>query len=433
MAIMLFSVAWFFTHNKGRRYDLKKSYLRHSALFIFAFIVVFYQNDIDYLLGFLDGAESILWYDTSVVSKALALSNVALTSMMFGYGIYQNREYRVKPSNKQYIFRFKKEICYAGYFSLFVYLVTVPRAYLAGGYNAGVERGWSNVILVLMQALFVAMYAVYCYDAKFNKQQDKIGKDFYMPFLLTLAYIFIVLVTGRRTEAIRMGVLALLVYIYVTGRNVNYKRIFIVAISFSVIIALVGLMRSGGGSVNEGIDTLSETASISPATKELAGSVNTLHVTVSHFPSQIGYTYGLTFFPNYLVLVPGLDSFYQNNIRGIGVVTSSAEMVTGLALGGDASYGMGSSVVADVYMAFGPIGVFVIFMIFGVFLRYLEVGTFSMMKSPYFLALSFCCYSQFIYVCRGTFANMFLSLSYALIAVFFMIAKTKTSNTIKNI
>lgn len=46
----------------------------------------------------------------------------------------------------------------------FFYLIFVPKDYLAGGYNEGIDRGWVNVVLVLVQAVFIAMFSLYCYD-----------------------------------------------------------------------------------------------------------------------------------------------------------------------------------------------------------------------------------------------------------------------------
>ncbi len=162
-----------------------------------------------------------------------------------------------------------------------------------------------------------------------------------------------------------------------------------------------------------------EYRSISPATYELANSVNTLHVAVANYPSHFNYNLGSSFFPGFSVLVPGLTkllSFLSFNFSG------SEDIVTKLYFGGYVpswGWGLGSSAVADAYISFGPIGVTLIFILLGYFFKILEIGTFCRKPSPYFLVLSICCYSQIFPFCRGPFFLLFLSLSYSLLLIYF--------------
>ena len=240
--------------------------------------------------------------------------------------------------------------------------------------------------------------------------------------------------TKRRTEAIRMFILIIVIYAYAKGRAVNYKAMAVVIVSIALIMSILSFIRTGSArSFSQGAEMVSESKSFLPVTDELANSVNTLHIAVSNFPDIVPYTKGLTFFPNFLVLVPGLDQYYQNNIRGNGVITSSAEMITYIELGDNASYGLGSSLVADAYIPFGPVGVIIIFCFLGGFIHYLEIGTFCLLKSPYFLVTSFCCCSQFMFACRGTFANLFLSWSYATLIILFITSKHRYAKSIQDI
>lgn len=432
LTIVALNIAYFILMRSKNGYSVRKIYVRHSFIFIICFFIVFFQADLDYVLGFIDGSLKLLWIDNSIVCKSMALSTMALSSILLGYSVFRNRETSIKnfsPASYIYSTSNKKEICYAGYGLLVFYLLVVPRSYLYGGYNSGADRGWANVILVLLQALFIAVFALYCYEFRQRSVRKNFFQELKAPIILVLVYIGIVLITGRRTEAVRMALLLLIAYSYAMGRMANNKMILIITISSAVIFSATRVLRSGDtNEFRKSIEIVADASSISPFTQELSSSVNTLHVAVSNFPERYNYTNGLTFFPNFFILVPGLDRFYQSNIRGAGVITNSADLITNIEIGKEAGYGMGSSIVADVYIAFGPIGVVIAFIILGIFIRYLEVGTFAMMKSPYFIVLSLGCCSQFMFACRGTVANLFLSWSYATLIIFFFSKRIKRSN-----
>jgi oligosaccharide repeat unit polymerase len=417
-------IAFVSQKHKSIARPLKGIYFRHTLIFILCYVVVFFQCDLDYIIGISDESDKYLWIDTDIVCKSIALASMAFFSVLLGFSLYsgknisQFRRYR-------YTFRMKRGLYVLGFFMLGVYLVFVPREYLFGGYNAGIDRGWANVILVLLQAVFLTMFAVYCYEYKDGKPTEKILHELKIPVLLVLTYIFIILLSGRRTEAVRMGILLVLVYAYIKRSKINYKVVLVLTICIAFLFTSISLLRSGND-----VQIMENFRSVSPLTRELAGSVNTLHVAVSNFPDKYPYTNGLTFFPNFFVLIPGLDQFYQTYIRGTGVITSSAELLTVIEVGQDATYGMGSSNVADVYISFGPIGVILMFILLGYFIRYLEYGTFCRFSSPYFLVLSFCCCSQFMFSCRGTIANMFLSWSYATLLLIVITNRIKIKNAI---
>ena len=411
--------------HRGAAKQLKGIYFRHTLIFIVCFLIVFFQCDLDYIIGLSDETDKLIWTDTSVVCKSVSLASMAFFSVLLGFSLYDEKKIN-NQRRYRYTFKIKQGLYVFGFIMLGVYLIFAPREYLMGGYNAGMDRGWANVILVLLQAVFITMFSVYCYEYGEGKSVKELLHELRMPILLVLAYIGIILLSGRRTEAVRMGILLILVYGYIKRTNINYKAVIVITLGLALLFTSVSLLRTGNK-----VEILDNYLSVSPLTRELAGSVNTLHVAVSNFPENYPYTHGLTFFPNFFVMIPGLDQFYQTFIREAGVITSSAELLTILEVGEDATYGMGSSNVADVYIAFGPIGVAFIFFLLGYFIRYLEYGTFCRYSSPYFLVLSFCCCSQFMFSCRGTIANMFLSWSYATILLFLISNRIKIKDGVK--
>ena len=427
---------YIYDNRKNRRYGLKGIVFRHSIIFSLCFFVVFFQCDIDFVFGIVDGSDSKIWIDKASVSKALALSIMAYSCFLTGYRLFQFKETNwITPSKTHYHFSAKYQLCLLCAAMLLLYIAFVPREYLYGGYALREDSGSVNVILVLLQAVYIGMFSIFCYEHKYNTSNKSYWQELKIPILLLLFYIGIVILSGRRTEAIRMSVLFIIAYAYAKGKKVNYKIVLPFIIISALLFSVVGFVRSDKMSgMEQGFREVSSNESLSPFTSELSHSVNTLHTAVSFFPEKMDYTHGSTFFPNFLILVPGLDRIYLNNFVEKGTMTRSADVITYLGLSKNETYGMGSSIVADVYISFGPIGVFLIFIILGCFIRYLEVGTFCIKKSPFFLVLSFGCCSQFMFACRGAVSNLFLSWSYAtLIVLYFVLTSSRHARTLPHL
>lgn len=405
--------------NRLRYNRLSNIYLRHSVFFLICFSIVFFQYHIDYIIGFIGEDAEKIWIDTKYVSKSLALTILVLNSFFIGYRFRQSKEHHEKVKyTLSYTYDVKKYVCYLGYFLIFVYLFTVDKDFLYGGYAKGGEAGEVNVVIVLLQSVIIAAMALYCYDYKnVRMNTSAFVRTFSKPLGLILLYILAILVSGRRGGAVRMVSLLLIVYLFVIYR-VNYKRLFLVAIGLGFVFAIIGAIRQmDDGTVSAGMDILTDNYSISPFTKELAGSIQTLHVAVSNFPHYFPYNYGITFFPGFLVLIPGAERLYREVLTS-GVPMGSGDVLTNIYFNNDPQWGLGSSLIADSYISFGTLGSIILFAILGIFFRYLEVETFIKRKSVYMLALSFCCYSQFLVICRGSFNGMFLSVSYSFLIVF---------------
>lgn len=414
-------IVYFYSEKKNDRFNLSPQLLRHSVFFIILYVIVFFQVDIDYILGIIGTDNSRLWIDNRIVAKALALSCVGLNSLLCGLQFYTLRNKNYSGDIDIYISS-PKHLCLLGYIMLFAYIALTDTSYLVGGYTRGEENSTNYVIMVLLQSVIIAMCVLYGYKIKKNNKKTLDWRQYRYPLLLLLLYIFVIVISGRRGSAIRIGSLMLIVYAYVMELRINYKNVLLCIVGAVLLFSLVGIMRGDTTSVKEGFDALSEQETIMPATREMANSVNTLHIAVSEVPERIGYNYGLTFFHTFCVLIPGLDRFYRSFLAD-GVVMDSAEFLTYTYFGKDIEYGLGSSVIADIYISFGMTGVIIVMFILGAFLKYLEIRTFYRMTSLYVLAISFCCYSQFPAVCRGAVSSLFLSVSYSCVLICFFTRK----------
>lgn len=164
-------------------------------------------------------------------------------------------------------------------------------------------------------------------------------------------------------------------YIYVSGNKLNIKKTVAYLFAGVILISVFGAIRGEGQSFSQGVEILTSNATISPFTKELAGSINTVHIAMENVPDIIPYNYGVTFFPSFALLVPGLDRLITY-LMSNGIPLNSSTQISNMYWeSSDWGYGMGSSIVADVYISFGVIGVLIVFLLIGRLFRKLEVIT----------------------------------------------------------
>lgn len=429
MMVAFFSLLVFLKACGKDPMGINRIHLRHSVYFMICYIIVFYQCCLDYLLGLADLSNTYLWYDTTVVAKSLALSNIGLTSIFLGYIINMNINIvdatPKKDSSASYCYPQKNLLLFVAILLILLYIIFVPKDYLNNGYARGLrlESGLISMIMGYLVSVFVAILVLYSAEYRLDKRQSWL-KVMRWPIVVISVYILIIVITGRRTEALRMFIMLLISFLYCRGGKVHYMRLGAIALAGAISFAIIGIFRDlEAGSVQKSVQILSKYDSVLPFTKEIAGSVNTLFIAMSYFPEKIDYTYGATFFPGFLKLVPGLSSLYINYFLPEGANYSSDIIISSLYFDSEIIWGLGSSINADIYISFGPIGVIVVMMLFGYFLRFLEVGTFRFDKSIYFLALSFGCYSQFIYVCRQSIPVMFLCWAYASLLLYLVTRK----------
>lgn len=426
--VCLLAVVYYYRSYKTAKNDVLKKIKIFGlvSVFVFAFFVVFFQRDIDYILGICDPDEQrfydLVWAGAPhVICKSLCLSSVALISFLIGAYSIRTRYNLTTLYAANYKFKQPKYVCYIGYFLILIYLGL-------SGFNANPDEDDNRGILVLTQAVIIAAISIYCYKYKNEVNNiQQLWQYLRAPIILCAIYLVVILATGKRGGAVKVGFILIFLYIYMIKVRIPYLRIMIFGFLGMLAMSLIGLLRFGSTmSVNDAIDYLYTFQSILPMTGELAGSVNTLHVAIDNVPIKVPYNYGTSFFPGFSVLIPGFSRLLALTPFNF---PNSEDIITRLYFGGavpDWGWGLGSSAVADAYISFGLIGVIFVFWFLGRFFRKLEIKVLSMQHSPYALALAICCYSQIFPLCRGPFSILFLSLSYSVIIIYLFKINTKS-------
>jgi len=151
-------------------------------------------------------------------------------------------------------------------------------------------------------------------------------------------------------------------------------------------------------------DMVSSQMSVSPSTFELSKSVRTMHASVSYTEDN-GYSYGIFQGFQLIGIIPGLGSLFTIFFGIDNEMLKSSRFLTN-HLGSD--HGLGTTVVADIWLDFGIIGILVIFFIFGAFLRRVDENMYSRIPlSVFWYILIIVFISKAFYIGRSTILILF--------------------------
>jgi hypothetical protein len=138
-----------------------------------------------------------------------------------------------------------------------------------------------------------------------------------------------------------------------------------------------------------------------------------------------GLTYGKSLLGNLLKIIPFLSGVVHNVFDLSIFETSSSMLLTAETLGEDFTLGLGTSILADLYLAFGLCGVICGFYILGRFVSYLENNLSS--GSIYVMIAYATMISNSVFVVRSEFFYIIGKLVYAYV-IFYIMSHLKFRN-----
>lgn len=434
IVIMLCSIFLFFTRKDA--VSLKKDSLRLSVIFIIGHVIVYFQKDVDFLLGYTDMSNRIMWYDVKVVCKCMAISNLALQSFMMGYLFKLKKKSTCLNSSCIYSFGNINILNYATCILLFLFLVFVDKNWFLGGYGKHDMGVVADYCYRFAQGFLTASFALKSIQYRQEKSSKGIKNYFICmrsQLFLSLLFIGLISMSGARHLAILMFFINIIAFTFSTAYSFKFRQILVGVVVLGTLLTVRGITRRSDYSGDLSSVELGE--SIVPFTEELSNSVMTLHAAVSLVPDVYSYNYGLTLFPKPFLIIPGASSLVQSLLGLNSVTANSSGVITTWVLGDNPSFGMGSSSIADIYICFGVWGVAFVFLIWGAFIRYIENGLYVTNNfSPYFIIVAFVVYSQALYVSRESLLSTLQGIAYPLLFCFiFCNVKKRNVRQIQNI
>ena len=330
----------------------KSNYFDFDTLFI-AFCSV------EHFMGFLyvnTEEFDMLFYrgiDTTLVMKGSLLAFVGMVSYMIGACRTERKVDEVRK--KAIVDRQHKVLPIGLLFVLFVfcYIIFVyfgGLTYFEAQYKEGVGAMTGNARIFQMISLMTVFSNIICAKLVLDYLQRGKFPRFGWVILGVTTFIGLqVVMVGNRT------VFSYLLLPYILCYFAYVKNISLVKTSIALVIGVIAMyaiqiIRQGGSTFSTSLfKVLSDI--IIPSQTYLASL---------EYVDKYGINYGQSFLPSIFGLIPGLATFIGDSAK-----MGSAEILTAYLYDGTNNSGLGTTIIADIYLSFGLIGVVILMYLLG--------------------------------------------------------------------
>jgi oligosaccharide repeat unit polymerase len=376
---VIISTYLYFKHSK------KVNYLDFDTIFIIILLIVGY-------------AYPVFLFDTNYpfiffFGMDFSLDNLVSGTIIYTIGVQSYFLGSLSVKKRNHIFSSNK--INTLYLSITV-LVLSFLFILVGGYsyfqnmykNVGqVEVGPVGQVMALLSSFSIVTIASEFYNIK-TCNNYKIKK---IAIISILTISVIMLIAGNRTFASQL-LLPIIVLYAVFKKNIGFIGIVIFVVVSIFAMYFIQLNRSG--------HSIGLSSDVVFVVKDLVIPARNNYICIEYV-DKYGYTYGKNMGGGLIGVIPSLErilvTYFDVNPRTFG----SAEIFTDYTLGTSPTVGLGTTIIADIYLSFGVSGIIV--------LMYL-LGYFS--KSIYLRAIQLDYYSIIAYAAITSFSVYWVRTTY---------------------
>lgn len=394
----------------------KGQYIRCSYLFALGYVIVFFQKNIDLLCGYITSNNAV-FYNSTIINSCASISGIGFCCFSIGNILAQNVVKKPQSSSlyrplRRSFMLFQKvmlAICTIYYtFSVFKTVVSGNYAYNEEtmAQNAGSLLNYSFVLVLVFTFTFLVSTIFICRkDNKTYTLKQYILSNGWLFNGSLVIFLSLQFMIGDRGPLINICLAYFISYIIISHKKIKPVPIIIAVISVGIILSAISQVRKQAHIVTMSDimnkATESNNGSILPATQELAGSYKTFTYSVANIPQHRDFFYGtnqlreLAFsIPMFHRLVPFIfsDKEYENG---------STSYCTYLIQGLNRTYGNGSSLLADIYLDFGLIGIILILPILGALIYKFDLALYFG-NNLYWMLAALVFFSFSVYISRAT-------------------------------
>lgn len=395
--------------------------------FEFIFMIAFWFTNFVYPLFYFqtDPTFSVFaWtFNQNVISKATAIANLGYSFYLVGLSFFELRKFEFS------VYEVDENLESTSRKVFYITIIFFGFYIMSGGMKmlSDVYRGDGSLEQQGISSYFYMMFfssSILLTMFLFNKSIQKKYRLSYI--VLTALIILLFMIIGSRTLPLAIGLAALISF-----NNYKYKipvsTFLLLIIAGAVLMTFVVFARTISFSEENYLQNAFANTQITTFWdfgSDLIVNNRNLYTLVD-FADSFGHTYGLTMLGGFLSPVPFLQGFVCNTFGIPPDFISSATFNTFLEVGADSSWGLGSNLVADAYLAFGFVGVISMFLMLGLLIG---KSKFASSNSIYWNVFYFFMVSNSIYMLRSGFFDNFRYIVWALLTVFFLNIKLKKNN-----
>lgn len=387
--IGLATYLYFKTKNKANYFDFDSIFIVIS-LIIGYLSMFFYKTDLQIVLhGFIQLPDSF-------INKGIILYTIGLTSYYLG-GVSAK-----ESENKSAFFVPHISNTWLGYLIIIlcVFLLTSDLlSYYESMYQGGEVKSLAVKYSDFLIWVIVAYVSIECHNNEYTS--FRLTSHNVIPIVSVFVTALLIMLSGSRTLA-SYYILPIMGAYFMFSKHLSLKAFAFIFCVVVFIMKVVQFTRQG----NE--VSIQETISI----------LNDLTCVLKHtffaqvYVSDNGYLWGVNILVYAFAVVPGLSSFVFPNMREVG----SAEILTDYIYeitGFPGTAGLGTNIVADLYISFGVLsvicGMYFLGKIVNEKLQAAQSG--SIYALSFYLALM----AHSAFICRATFASPCKTVAWSLI------------------
>ena len=349
-------LCYFNIKKKDNYFDFDTLFLTSFTITFFIYPIFLYPIDPEFVV--------MLTFDFNhdVITESTALSNIGAISYMIGNLTYKEKIEIKQNTISNYSL---KSYTLLSVFSFALFIITGGYAWYANGYkgmNEGDGDGAFSSFLILTKVFILIACVVMFYRYNTYKLIHLNIKYLYKPLALFIFfYVLIMFSTGARGAALNIILVLGWLYSYYI-KNIKLITFVIGVLGGALILALIGVFRAGGNT--EGMTFIDIFMDLIICIRKNFEAID--------YVDNNGYSFGKSMLYSMLRIIPFLSGIIHSVFNLSVWETSSSLLITSLTLGEDSSLGLGTSIIADIYLAFGSIGVFFFMYGLGKFIHYLE-------------------------------------------------------------
>lgn len=433
LLLALTSITIFFCYFENKN-NLKKQTLRSIYLILLGFFIVHYQIYFDFEFGNFNlfGRNYII--EESLINEAILISLAGFISIMLGYinGIV----FLNQSQKNNHILVSNKIPSITGFFSLLLFigfLNTTDPVYFQGNYGT-IERNYFSqqfeyfLILSIFSSFISSSYSLTINKEKLTFLQF-LKKNNFINLITTCIYLLLVIASGDRGPFISITLLFIGSYLY--SQNIKLKLfntiIFVLIASF--LISTLGVVREIKDQgfldriqlVKEETKKYESDYSVFKNTHELAISIRSWHTALRYIRDS-DYKYGLIQLHQILNIIPGAGTIFKELTGLSSENIGSAQILTNYYTIHYAKHnGIGTTVIADIYLDFSIYGVIILLFFLGLFARKLDINSSSSDTISLFLwVCTLILLSRSIYIGRSNILIIFRDIFIVYIEIIFL-------------
>jgi len=320
----------------------------------FVYPVFYYPTNPDY---------SVFTYpfNVNVITKSTAIAYLGYSFFLLGISNY-NEKYH---NEERELFVFT-EIKFNW---LFIFTIVFFVLYiLSGGLEAlkNVYSGEGDITEVSISSYFYVLFSIACtLMVMFLFRQNTTKRIVAYGFIISF-FLLLLLATGTRGFIVGIALIIIFTYNSYISKISRFKLVLLIALG-SIVLTIVAYGRStsisDGNWINE-FKSNAEITSIFDFFGDLIMNNRNLYVLVD-FADTVQYTYFFGMLSDIVSPIPGLFRYIISLVGVPKELMTAGGLPTFLEFGPDSSWGLGTNMVGEAYVAFGLYGVILSFFLFG--------------------------------------------------------------------